>query len=125
MPINVTGFQEIDPSASRERQVRDVRDAAVVASAAPDARQERRDDRVAPVAEVSRGALESTLEQTREIVFGDRRLNFEYNRDIDRIIVRVQRGDDGEVVRQIPPEEYLAFIERLQDSVGVLVDEEA
>jgi len=44
--------------------------------------------------------------------------------DMNRVIVQVIDAETGEVVRQIPPEEWVQVLERLQSAKGVLVDRE-
>jgi flagellar protein FlaG len=51
------------------------------------------------------------------------RISFAYNEATNRIIVRVVNNDTNEVIREIPPKDFMRFIEHLKDSLGVLVDE--
>ena len=53
-----------------------------------------------------------------------RTIEFSFDPDIERVIVKVKAAD-GEVVRQIPPEDYLKFVSRFKELFGVLFDETA
>jgi len=70
-------------------------------------------------------AVESSIQRNgRELVFANRRIEFSYDREVDRVIVKVKSADSGEVVRQIPPDEYLRFISQFREQLGVLFDEQ-
>lgn len=49
-------------------------------------------------------------------------MEFSYDRITRRIVIRVVSRDTGEVLRQIPPEEYLAFVARFRELVGAIFD---
>lgn len=66
-------------------------------------------------------AIESTSDR---IAFGNRTIQFSYDRDEDRVIVTVKDKDSGEIVRQLPPKDYLKFAARFKEMLGVLFDEQ-
>ena len=81
---------------------------------------------VRPRVSVGPNDAESALERNgRELIFGDRRIEFSFDRDVGRVVVKVRQAESEEVVRQIPPEEYLRFIARFREQIGVLFDEQA
>jgi flagellar protein FlaG len=55
-----------------------------------------------------------------------RTLRFEIDRELNQVVVKVIDKDkeSGEVIRQIPPEEYIQILKRLQDMGGALLDRE-
>jgi len=59
------------------------------------------------------------------VALGGRVAEFSYDPQLDRIIVRVKSGagPDGELVRQIPPQEYVNFVSRFREMLGVLLNE--
>ncbi len=52
-----------------------------------------------------------------------RRCQFTYERDINRVSVKLIDEDTGEVIREIPSEETLDMIRRLKEMTGLLIDE--
>ncbi len=81
-------------------------------------------DRI-PTAEESgpQGSPAVLDESIQEVIFGDRKIEFSYDDSLNRVIVKVRAGKDGEVVRQIPPEHFLAFATKFRELLGVLFDE--
>jgi hypothetical protein len=73
---------------------------------------------------IDREALLRQAEPSR-VALGGRTAEFSYDPRLDRIIVRVLSGDrpGGEVVRQIPPQEYVNFVSRFREMLGVLLNE--
>lgn len=59
--------------------------------------------------------------------FGDRVAEFAYNEDLGRVVITIYSSDSEprEIVRQIPPEDYLAFAARYRELLGVLFDHQA
>ncbi len=62
-------------------------------------------------------------ESVMEKLFG-KSLKFEIDRELNQVVVKVVDKQSGEVIRQIPPEEYLEIMKRLQDVGGVFMDKE-
>jgi uncharacterized FlaG/YvyC family protein len=65
------------------------------------------------------------LKETRS--FGDRVAEFAYDDAIGRIVVTIYSAntEPREVVRQIPPEDFLAFAASYREFLGVLFDKQA
>jgi len=51
-------------------------------------------------------------------------VQFEMNHDIDSLVIRVVDRESGDVIRQIPSEEWLAASKALKDLRGLMVDTE-
>ncbi len=58
----------------------------------------------------------------RDPIPAETTMEFSYDRVTRRIVIRVVSRETGEVVRQIPPEEYLAFVARFRELVGAIFD---
>ena len=50
-------------------------------------------------------------------------IEFEYDKDSGRVIIRVRSEDSGEIVRQIPRDEYLKLTAQFKELAGVLFNE--
>ena len=59
-----------------------------------------------------------------KIQFGGHSAAFSYDEKLDRVVVRIYSGDAParEVIRQIPPADYVAFVTRCRELFGVLFD---
>lgn len=53
---------------------------------------------------------------------GGRSISFRYDDKAGRVIARVVSDETGEVIRQIPPQEYLDFVAKFREMVGVFFD---
>jgi|WetSurMetagenome_2_1015567.scaffolds.fasta_scaffold395194_1 uncharacterized FlaG/YvyC family protein len=75
-------------------------------------------------AETSKAVAEALRDGGNKIVLGGRSAEFSYDESLDRVIVRIYSSETPprEVVRQFPPEEYLAFVTRFREMFGVLFD---
>lgn len=64
-----------------------------------------------------------SLGETVEL--GNQVAEFSYDSDLNRVVIKIFSSANGprEVVRQIPPEEYLEFAARYRELLGVLFDE--
>jgi flagellar protein FlaG len=58
-------------------------------------------------------------------VSGATSIEFTFDSDVNRVVVKVKSAETGEVVRQIPPEEYLRLVARFRELFGVVLDETA
>lgn len=67
------------------------------------------------------------IEKNGDLQFGGRSINFSYSKDINRVVIKVMSGEaeEEEVVRQIPPEEYINFVSRFREMFGLLMDKNA
>lgn len=52
-------------------------------------------------------------------------LRFFVDDDSDRLVVQVVDRQTDQVLRQIPPDEILALVGRINDMIGLLIDEKA
>ncbi len=62
-------------------------------------------------------------ESIQEVIVGDRTIEFSFDDEVGRVVVKVKSKESGEIVRQIPPEDFLAFSARFREMLGVLFDE--
>jgi len=92
------------------------------------AEQERRE---AKKEELSRKELLGMLEEktgqlNRALEIFNKRLRFEVHEGTERIMVKIlekRTGDTDEVIREIPPERVLDMLARLEEMIGLLIDE--
>lgn len=80
----------------------------------------------APQSETNKLA-ESLARQLQQLT---RQLNFSVDQDVDRMVVRVVNSSTGELVRQIPSEEFIELAKSLRNASeetlrGVLLDDQA
>ena len=72
----------------------------------------------------SRETVEKALVKANELIRKFRReLNFTYDDRIDKIVVKVMEGDTEKVVRQIPPEEMIRLSVKMDDILGMLINQ--
>jgi uncharacterized FlaG/YvyC family protein len=50
------------------------------------------------------------------------RLSMHYDGDINRVVVTITNGNTQEVIRQIPSAEFIAFMKRFKEVIGLMVD---
>jgi hypothetical protein len=69
--------------------------------------------------------LDEAIEKLRSIsdIF-NRRLDFEIDQDTNRIIVKVIDTKTDKVVKEIPPAQLVQLAAKIQEMIGILVDEE-
>ncbi|HHU83371.1 MAG TPA: flagellar protein FlaG [Firmicutes bacterium] len=92
------------------------------------AEQERRE---AKKEELSRKELLGLLEEktgqlNRAMEIFNKRLRFEVHEETERIMVKIlekRTGNTDEVIREIPPERVLDMLARLEEMIGLLIDE--
>ena len=73
----------------------------------------------------SREAVEKALVKANELARKfSRELNFTYDDRIDKIVVKVMEGDTEKVVRQIPPEEMIRLSVKMDDLLGMLINQD-
>ncbi|MBZ5637273.1 MAG: flagellar protein FlaG [Acidobacteriia bacterium] len=73
----------------------------------------------------TRQAVASALNDGgNRIVFGSHSAEFSYDAEADRVVVRIYSANSQprEVIRQIPPQDYLSFVTRFREMLGVLFD---
>lgn len=88
-------------------------------------------------AAVTRAALAREVEEVAEVpgenlpaeegvqipVPSTRQLSIRKDPELDRVVVQVIDGETGEVVRQIPSEEWVRHLKRLKGAKGLFVDQ--
>jgi len=62
------------------------------------------------------------LKHTGEIF--NRRLDFRIHEETHRVVVKVIDTETDKVIKEIPPEQILELAARIQEMIGLLVDEE-
>ena len=69
--------------------------------------------------------LNEALEKLRTIsdIF-NRRLDFEVDEETKRVIVKVIDTKTDKVIKEIPPEQLVQLAAKIQEMIGLLVDEE-
>jgi flagellar protein FlaG len=126
----VEDFRQQQSETERTKEQNDrvaTNDSANVARNSAD--NDNRDRRVAESAEQ---AIDDAVSDISEFVQAQRRnLDFSFNEDAERPVVKVTDTDTGELIRQIPSEEVLALSERIRglqsdvgEAVGVLFSKE-
>jgi uncharacterized FlaG/YvyC family protein len=68
--------------------------------------------------------LQSLKDEGDKLTFGVHVAEFSYDEDLDRVVIKVytNAAEPREVVRHIPPEQYLAFVSKARELLGVLFD---
>ena len=70
--------------------------------------------------------VKQAVEQANDLAaMFDRSLKFEYRKEADIYQVSVIDTSRDEVVRKIPPDEVVRFIERIKDMFGAMLDVQA
>jgi len=73
----------------------------------------------------SREAIEKALVKANELAKSlSRKLNFSYDNRIDKVVVKVMEGDTEKVIRQIPPEEMIRLSVKMDDLLGMLINQD-
>lgn len=71
------------------------------------------------------GVQEAVDEINRVLHYMNERLEFSIHEATNRVMVRVFDRETEEVLREIPPEQILDLVAKLQELVGLLVDKRA
>ncbi len=80
----------------------------------------------APLVSVDRASLEQAAARVHEVFqAAEPRLQIEIDPDLERVVVKIVKGETNEVIRQIPPQELLDLAKRLTAPKGFLLKEEA
>lgn len=75
---------------------------------------------------VDRNALEKAVGRLNQLMTNGRvRLSFRLHEGSGRMMVRVIEVETGEVLREVPPEEFLDTIAAIRRFVGLLLDRRA
>ncbi|MDH5741594.1 MAG: flagellar protein FlaG [Nitrospira sp.] len=77
-----------------------------------------------PASPTHRVALEQAVGKVREALQqSGSQLQIEVDQDLHRVIVKIVKGDSGEVIRQIPPQEVIDLAKDLANHKGLLFEE--
>ena len=63
------------------------------------------------------------VEFTQEFELQAKKVIFNVSLDTGDLMIQVVDGETGDIVRQIPPEEVIAFARRFREVLGLLLDE--
>jgi len=63
-------------------------------------------------------------EANREFSGPNEKIAFGYERRLNMLIVQVQDRDTGEVVREVPPQEFIDFRVAMRERIGLLLDKQ-
>ncbi len=68
--------------------------------------------------------LDNSARQLEQVSLAfDKKLRFEVNHDLDRVIVKVIDPETDKVIKELPPEELQRLQARIQEMIGLLFDE--
>lgn len=71
-----------------------------------------------------RASLEHAVGRVKEVLQqAGSHLQIEVDPDLERVVVKVLKGDSGEVIRQIPPQEVIDLAKDLSEAKGLLLGE--
>ena len=83
----------------------------------------------APVSPPTKDQVAQAAARINEALRGTTsRLEFEIDPDLnrmDKVVIKILNGESGEVIRQIPAQEFVDLAKHLDDSKGLLVREHA
>ena len=70
--------------------------------------------------------LEKIVAQAQESLKPiESRIQLSVDEDLNRVVVKVVDGDSGELIRQLPPEDFLQVQRFLKEQSGLILEEEA
>ncbi|HPE67904.1 MAG TPA: flagellar protein FlaG [Thermotogota bacterium] len=67
--------------------------------------------------------VEGSLDRLKGLVQSE--LRFEVNKDAEKLVIQIVNRENGEVLKQIPPEEMVRISEHINELLGVLFDKRA
>lgn len=68
--------------------------------------------------------LVQNIEEMLKFFESNNSVRFQYDKSINRIIIQVVNGGNKEVIKQIPPEGMVRFLQAFNEFIGILVDKE-
>jgi flagellar protein FlaG len=74
---------------------------------------------------VGQGASAEALAEFRKSLGPNTAVSFVYDKEIDRVIVRVIDDESKSVIKQFPPDELLEFFRKFSQVVGTFIDKRA
>ena len=70
-------------------------------------------------------AVEKAVQRANELARSlSRKLSFSYDDRVNKVIVRVMEGEGEKLVRQIPTEEMIRLSVRMDEIMGMLIDQD-
>lgn len=77
-----------------------------------------------PASPAHRVALEQAVGKVRDALQqSGSQLQIEVDQELQRVVVKILKGDSGEVIRQIPPQEVIDLAKNLAKHKGLLFEE--
>lgn len=74
--------------------------------------------------EFSKELLDREIEKLNNVMFGtDKHFEFSVHKKTNAIMVKVVDSETKEVIRELPPEKILDLVAKMEEMVGMLVDE--
>ncbi|WP_461205749.1 flagellar protein FlaG [Clostridium sp. DL1XJH146] len=74
--------------------------------------------------EFSSEFIEEQIEKLNKVMFGtDKHFEFSVHKKTNQILVKVVDTETNEVIRELPPEKILDIVAKMEEMVGMLVDE--
>jgi len=65
--------------------------------------------------------LEEKIKKLSELFRGE--AQFTFDKEIDRVIIKIKDKETGEIIRQIPPEVAVKIAKKVDELIGILFDE--
>lgn len=117
MITNVTSKVDLPTAANRRSQAEAPPTTTRVAEHA-------RGSEFTPASPTQRAALEQAVGKVRETLQqSGSHLQIEVDQELQRVVVKILKGDSGEVIRQIPPQEVIDLAKNLANHKGLLFEE--
>ena len=122
--MNLQTVSSVEPKSRVEPVTTRDESAASVLKAVSEQRQDNAVKKIG--AQKDEAHMERLLDQAEKMagVFG-RNLKFRYRKEADVYQVEVIDAQSNEIVRKIPSDEMLRFIEHINEMLGALFDEQA
>ncbi len=117
MITDVTSKVDLPTTANRRSQTEAPLTNARVA-------EHRRGSEFTSASPTQRAELEQAVGKVREALQqSGSHLQIEVDQELHRVIVKILKGDSGEVIRQIPPQEVIDLAKNLANHKGLLFEE--
>lgn len=117
MITNVTSKVDLPTTANRGKQ-------ADLPSTNARVAEHARGSEFTPASTTQRAALEQAVGKVREAFQqSGSHLQIEVDQELQRVVVKILKGDSGEVIRQIPPQEVIDLAKNLANHKGLLFEE--
>lgn len=77
---------------------------------------------VAKAAASQQEALKQAIDYMARELESIRDVRLHYDHSLNRVVITVMDGDTGEVVRQVPSDEFISFARRFEEYLGLIVN---